>query len=406
MSTLLVLGLALAFGLLSTRLMKIIHLPNVTGYLLIGLLIGPYCLNFMSLTSLHDIEIITTVALGFIAFSIGSSFKLSHLREVGKNVITITCFEAITAVVLVDAIFILIGQPIAMSIMFGAIAAATAPAATLMVVRQYKAKGPVTNTLLPVVASDDAIGLMLYSISIAIAKVLVSGGAITVKATIIIPLLEIGGSLITGAILGALLSLASRYFKSRANRITLIIASALIGVAVSQIDLGDGFHFSSLLVCMMIGAMYTNMFKEYSRPLDVLDRWTYPCYMLFFIISGAELRLDAVPMVGLIGIIYICVRFGGKYFGARIGAKVSNAKPIVQKYLGFSLLPQAGVAIGMAQMVVHELPEYGMQINTVILCATLVYELIGPVVTKWALTQAGEIKTPKKKTPTEPKATA
>lgn len=385
--TLLILACALGCGLLSTRLMKLIHFPNVTGYLIVGLLIGPYCLDVINSGSIHTLEIITAVALGFIAFSIGSSFKLKHLKKIGKNVVVITLCQAFFTLILLDIIFLIWGLDAPMAIMFGAIATATAPAATLMVVRQYKAKGPVTNTLLPVVAFDDAIGLMAFSVSLAIAEVLAVGTGITFQSTVFEPLLEIALSLIVGGVIGLCLALSSRFFKSRANRITLIITAIFLGLLISM-----SLKLSDLLVCMMIGAMYTNLFKEASRPLDVFDRWTYPCYMLFFVISGAELDIAALPTVGIIGIVYIIARAIGKYFGARFGAGIVKADKNVTKYLGYTLLPQAGVAIGMAQKVVSALPEYGRAISTVILCATLIYELVGPVLTKYALTKAGEIK--------------
>ena len=384
----LVLGLAILAGLLSTRLMKVLNLPNVTGYLIIGLLIGPFLFerSLISEELLESMKIITTIALGFVAFSIGSSFKLDHMKTIGKSVIIITFVQAIGAYILVIIALLLIGTELPLALMLGAIATATAPAATLMIVRQYKAKGPVTNTLLPVVAFDDAIGLMVFSISLAIAQVLVTDVALTVQVALIAPLIEIVGSLVVGAILGFVLSYLSKIFKSRSNRFTLIVSCVLVGVALSTI-----LHLSSLLVCMMIGAAYANVFKESTRPLDVLDRWTYPLYMMFFILSGAELNVALLPTVGLIGIVYIIVRAAGKYFGAMLGAKMVHAEPNIVKYLGLTLLPQAGVAIGMAQIVLTELPEYGVQITTVVLCATVVYEIVGPLLSKIALAKAGEI---------------
>lgn len=386
MNILLVLSLAMIAGLIFTRIMKFISLPNVTGYLIAGLLIGPFCFNLFSQGSLKEVEIITDVALGFIAFSIGSSFKLSDLEKLGKHIVIITFCQALCAVVFVDIVLWLIGVPLAEALTLGAIATATAPAATLLVVRQYKAKGIVTSTLLAVVAFDDAIGLMVFSISISIAKVLVAGTQLTINAMLLEPLLEIFLSLLIGGACGALLALCSRFFKSRANRISCIIAVVFGGLGLSII-----LNLSSLLVCMMIGALYANLYKPSAEPLDVMDRWTYPLYMLFFVISGAQLNLSVIPQVGLVGVVYIVVRSLGKYFGAAFGAKITHADKNVVKYLGLALLPQAGVAIGMAQMVMTQLPTYGTQISTIVLCATLVYELVGPVITKMALTKAGEI---------------
>lgn len=391
MNTLLALALAMAVGLALTRVVKLVNLPNVTGFLIAGLIVGPYCCKFVAGDHLESFNIITTVALGFIAFSIGGEFKLSHIRQIGSKAITITMFQALTAVLLVDAALILAGFDLSTSLTLGAIAAATAPAATLMVVRQYKADGPVTRTLLPVVAMDDAVGLMAFSISLAIAKALAVGDAMTVNNMLLEPLLEIVLSLAIGFAIGAALALMMRFFKSRANRLSLMACAVFLGVALSE-TLG----LSSLLVCMMIGAGLVNLRSDAELILEGCDRWTPPLFMLFFVISGAELDLAVIPAVGLLGVIYLIVRSLGKYFGSLVGAKIAKADPNVTRYLGVTLLPQAGVAIGMAQMAMAALPEHGAQIRAVVLCATLVYELVGPVLTKIALVKAGEIKLPEK----------
>lgn len=411
------LAIAMVFGLLLNRLMKLLRLPNVTGYLIAGLIVGPHLFNFIGSSGLSgeiynvfgktDTSIIgtvpfvngnllTTLALGFIAFSIGSSFELKHMKTLGKSVTVITFCQALFTAFIVDAALIIVSLiapdvcPIGEALILGAIATATAPAATLLVVRQYKANGIVTNTLLPVVAMDDAVGLMVFSISFSVAKVLISGSALTVQSVLLEPLFEIVGSLVLGSVLGALTALSMMLFKSRANRMAIEIVSICVGVALSNM-----FGFSNLLVCMMIGAVYCNMHKEDVKLNNFFDRWTAPIFMLFFIVSGAELNLQVIPHIGIIGIVYIVVRSCGKYFGAFFGAKMVKADKNVQNYLGLTLLPQAGVAIGMATMVVAEFastnPEIGSQINTVVLCATLIYELVGPLLTKWALTRAGEI---------------
>ena len=275
------------------------------------------------------------------------------------------------------------------AICLGAIATATAPAATLMVVRQYNAKGPVSDMLMPVVALDDAIGLMVFSVSISIAKIMFSGSAINVGAMLLEPLLEIFLSLFAGAAIGGVLTLCLGFFHSRSNRLTAIIGAVFIGTAVAEI-----FNLSSLLLCMAIGAMMTNLYRESEKMIDITEHWTPVVLLLFFVISGAELDLMVIPTVGLLGVLYLVTRSLGKYFGAFFGAKLVKADKNVQKYLGVALLPQAGVAIGMSQIVVATLPtEYGTQIRAVVLCATLVYELIGPLLTKLVLTRAGEIRT-------------
>lgn len=388
-NTLLVLALIFVLGLFSTRLMKVLRLPNVTGYLLIGLLVGPYCAKLINDGNIGSFKIITNAALGFIAFSIGGEFKLSTLKRLGKSVVVITLFQAIITSGLVFIVLTLVKAPLPVTFALSAIAAATAPAATLMVVRQYKARGPVTETLLPVVALDDAIGLMIFSICFALAKVFATGSELTIHNALLVPILEIVLSLSFGAIIGVILSLVMKLFKSRANRLIWMIAMVFLGIALCEII---PLELSSLLVCMMIGAVFTNMRPDSIHILEGQERWTPPLFMLFFIISGAELDLKVIPLVGVIGIAYLVSRSIGKIAGAAIGAKTVKANPNITKYLGLTLLPQAGVAIGMAQVVSISLGGETAEIVTaVVLCATLIYELVGPVITKMALTKAGEI---------------
>ena len=404
--TLLALGIAMAVGLLFTRLIKLVKLPNVTAYLIGGLLIGPSLWGLitngsfaiLSHEAVESFKIIVNLALGFIAFSIGGEFKISTLRRLGKNVTIITVFQAIGTVLVVFCVLSCAGLlgllgdnywPIVFTL--SAIATATAPAATLLVVRQYKARGPVTETLLPVVAMDDAIGLMIFSIFNAIAVALASGDGLSAKTMLLEPLREIGLSLVVGLVLGAVLAFCTRVFKSRANRLSLCITATLFGVALSEI-----WHLSSLLLCMMIGAVLCNFGKDVDRILDGSERWTPPLFMLFFVISGAELNLEVLPTVGVLGALYIIARSLGKYFGAMAGAGAVKADPNVRKYLGITLLPQAGVAVGMATIALNEFTvlghsDLGKKIQAVVLCATLVYEIFGPMLTKIALKKAGEI---------------
>ena len=386
MHTFFYLGIAMVAGLVLSRVVKKLRLPNVTGYLIAGLLIGPCVLGLVPQAALDKLNIITTIALGFIAFSIGGEFKLSSIRSIGKNVIIITLFQSIMAAVLVDIVLCLCGFNVSESIILGAIATATAPAATLMVVRQYKAKGELTNTLLPVVAMDDAVGLIVFAVSNAIADTLASGAQPSVYTMAVAPLIEIALSLLSGGLLGFLISLSMRFFHSRANKMCICIAGVVLGVAIAQ-----QFGLSDLLVCMSVGAVFANLRNDALEVMDVCDGWTPPLFMLFFVISGAELDVGALPTVGLLGVLYIVVRSFGKYFGAYLGSVVVKASPNIRKYLGITLLPQAGVAIGMAQMVLTQLPQFGARIQAVVLSATLIYELVGPVATKIALTKAGEI---------------
>lgn len=374
-------------GLLMTRIMKKVNLPNVTGYLIAGLIVGPYCLKIFNSGNIEGLAIITDAALGFIAISIGGEFKLSSLIQLGAKIFVITLFEAVGASVLVCGVLLAMGVNPQLSLVLGAIASATAPAATLMVVRQYKASGPVTSTLLPVVAIDDAVCLMLFSIMSSIAKSLSAGNGFNVYETLLKPIIEIIGSLVIGFAVGAVLSIASNFFKSRANRASLAVTAVFFGVGLSSM-----LGLSSLLLCMAIGAAMANMSKVSDAIMECTDRWTPPVFMLFFVISGAHFNFEVLKTVGLIGIMYLVLRSAGKYFGAMLGCILTKTEKNVTKYLGITLLPQAGVAIGMAQLSLTVVPDYGEQIRAVILCATLVYELVGPLLTKIALTKAGEIK--------------
>ncbi|HOC80436.1 MAG TPA: cation:proton antiporter [Bacilli bacterium] len=395
----LILGLAMAAGLLSTRLMKLLNLPNVTGYLVIGLLLGPFVGHLFSEQAIADFSILSDIALGFIAFSIGCEFKLSSLKKIGGKVVVITIFQALLTAIVVSLAIFAFSRDVALSLTLGAIATATAPAATLMVVRQYKAKGPVVDTLLPVVAFDDAIGLIVFSVLLAISKVVATNSGVTLEAVLLAPLIEIFLSLAIGAALGALLALVMRFFKSRANRLSLMIATVLLGVGITKLFAAiDWCSLSSLLMCMMIGAIFANMRSDSNLVVEGVDRWTPPLFMFFFILSGAELDVSVIITVGIIGIIYIVARSVGKYFGAYLGALTTKSDKSIRHYLGFTLLPQAGVAIGMAKVVSDEMPaDIGVKIVTVVLCSVLFFELVGPVVTKLALMRAGEIiKEPKK----------
>ncbi|MCE5343159.1 MAG: cation:proton antiporter [Eubacteriales bacterium] len=392
MNTLLALALAIGVGLLFSRIAKLVHLPNVTGFLIGGLVVGPSVLGLIPKDTADSFAIITEVALGFIAYSIGAEFKLSYIRKIGSKPLIITAFEALTAVVLVDATLITCtllhvpGFSMPMSIALGSIAAATAPAATLMVIRQYKAKGPVSEMLLPVVAMDDAVGLIAFAVSMNIAQAFASGEAITVVTMLLDPLIEIVGSLALGTALGFALSYIARLFASRGNKLALTIAFILLALALCS-----QWSFSSLLCMMMLGAVMTNVSSVSNVIIEQTDRFTPPIFLLFFVISGMDLNISVLPTVGIVGLCYIIMRVIGKWTGAMVGSRLVNAHPNVQKYLGLTLIPQAGVAIGMAQLAINRLPAYGHQIQAIVLAGTLIYELVGPVVTKYALTKAGEI---------------
>lgn len=387
MNSLFYIGVAMAAGLLMTRVTRLVHLPNVTAYLIAGVIIGPYVLNLVGSDTVSSFSIITEVALGFIAFSIGDEFKIENIRAIGKAALWITIAESVGAVVLVDCATLALGFPAPFCITLGAMAASTAPAATLLVVRQYKASGPLTDMLLPVVAADDATGLIAYSISVSIAQSLVSGQAFSIS-TVVTPLLQIVCALLLGAAMGLVTALSHRLFKSHGNRVCVVICMVFLGVA-----LADYWGLSSLLLCMALGAVYVNLRNDSERVLGYIDECTNPIFMLFFVISGMELDIAVLPQVGLVGLVYVFARFAGKYFGSYFAATACKCPKVVSKNIGWALMPQAGVAIGMASLVLTQLPQYGSMIQTIILSATLIYEIAGPIATKAALKRAGEMHT-------------
>ena len=419
-------AILLLAALMSTRLMKVLHLPNVTGYIVTGIIMGPFVFGVLFnhftydgikesviYTYVNRLSWVSQIALGFIAFSIGTSFRTNVLKAVGKRVIVITILEALAA-----SIFVIIATlvlhfiipdrvPLSLVLTLGAIASATAPAATLMVIKQYNAKGPLVNTLLPVVALDDAAALILFAILFQVATHLSNGGEFSIYAMLFKPIIEILISLAIGAALGGLISLINKIFKSRNNKLVLCIFTVFAAVGLyylfKQPYMGS-FELSSLLICMMAGALFTNLAKDSTRTLDVLDRFTSPIYMMFFVFSGASLDLSIFfnengLIVILVAVIYLLFRVVGKYLGAFTGASITHCEPQVKKYLGLTLIPQAGVAIGLATTASslfgasenEALRSVGALIIAVILTSTLIYELVGPLVSKYALKKAGEI---------------
>ena len=403
------LAFALMAGLLMTRVFRRLHLPDVTSYLIAGLLIGPFFLGrlgvqglgFISYEQLGSLSFISDVALGFIAFSIGSEFSLSALRSIGRKAVIIGVFQAVTATVLVDICLLafhflfpsVLSAPAAITL--GAIASATAPAATLMVVRQYKAKGELTGLLLPIVALDDAVGLILFAVSFGIARALQSG-SVDIYSVAVNPLLEIVLSLLLGAAAGLCLTLLEKIYHSNTNRLSLTIAFILLTVALSMLKCNIEpvkIGFSSLLVCMMLGTLFINICPLAEELMDRANRWSSPLLVLFFVISGAnlDLKIFSEGLVILIGLIYILSRSCGKYMGSRISARATGCSESVIKYLGITLLPQAGVALGMC-VTAQQLENDGSLVRNIVLFAVLVYEIVGPLLTKWALTKAGDIR--------------
>ncbi len=409
METLFCISIALGAGLIMSRIAKPLGLPSVTAYLVAGILIGPYCLGrlgidgigFISHENVKEFEIISNVALGFIAFAIGNEFRISQLKKVGGQATFIGIMQAVVATLLVDAALIglhfVLGEeklPLSMAITLGAVAAATAPAATLMVVRQYKAKGKLTDLLLPIVAIDDAVGLIIFAISFGIAKA-IEHGQFSVTAIIVEPLIEIAVSLLLGTVMGLLFSVFERFFSSNSKRLCLSVTCVIFTVALSMLkfEIG-GIHigFSALLVCMMLGTIFCNVCDFSAEIMDKTDKWTVPLFALFFVLSGAELELSVFTDITIVGIgaAYIISRSFGKYYGAYASAKITKCDEKTTKYLGITLLPQAGVALGMS-VTALELGEVGTMIRNIVLFSVLIYELFGPVLTKIALTKAGNI---------------
>ncbi len=409
MQALLSLSVSIFAGLMLSRVAKLAKLPAVTAYLVAGILVGPYVLGsfgikglgFISMADVNSYSIISDVALGFIAFMIGNEFRLSQLQKTGKQATVIGIFQAVITTIVVDAALIglhfvmpdVLSLPTAITL--GAVASATAPAATLMVVKQYKAKGPLTDVLLPVVALDDAVGLVLFAASFGVAKALVSG-TIDVISVVVEPLIEVVGSLLLGFVMGLLFSFFEKFFHSRSKRMAMSVTFVLLTVALSMLKFNIGrvhVSFSSLLVCMMLGTVFCNICDFSEELMDRVDRWTAPLFILFFVISGAQLQLSVFTNVAvvLIGVVYIASRCLGKYSGAFLSAKSVHCDKNIVKYLGITLFPQAGVALGMA-LKAQSLPACGSMVANITLFSVLIYELVGPLLTKISLVKAGEIK--------------
>ena len=422
MEVLLSIAVSLLAGLLMSRVVKPLKLPAVTGYLIAGLLIGPFVLGaigvdglgFTSFAQVDALKPISEVALGFIAFAIGNEFRLSQLKAIGKQATVIAVIQAVSATILVDISLLIlhlimpdkITVPVAITL--GAIATATAPAATLMVVNQYKAKGPLVDLLLPIVALDDAVGLVVFAVSFGIAKSISGGAALSVVSVLVNPLLEVIASLLLGTLLGYVYTFVEKFFHSRSKRLTVAITFVIFAVAFSKLhfsfgDSGVEFGFSSLLVCMMMATIFCNICPSSEELMAKTDRWTAPLFVLFFVISGAELDLSVFKegAAVLAGVVYILFRSAGKIGGAAFSSRLTHCSPMIQKWLGITLLPQAGVALGMSITVAAQLGPEGAIIRSITLFSVLIYELVGPMLTKIALTKTGEI-APKELNPPHP----
>lgn len=384
-------AIMLLAGLLCGRLAKFLKFPNVTGYLIAGLLLGPSLFNLIPASMVNGFGVISDIALAFIAFTIGSEFNLNYFKKVGVAPIVIAICEAFGAIILVTTVLIIFGFDIKLSIMLGAIAAATAPAQTIMVINQYKAKGSLTSLLLSVVAIDDAVALIGFGFATTLVKMMSSNLNTNIIISILSPITEILISFIIGLVMSLFMKLIFRWFKKTSNRECIIIAIVLL-----TYWLAEYFHGSSLLACMALGAVLVNIYSETDNIVKIVDNFTPAIFMIFFVISGAGFEISALPAIGIIGVLYVVLRVIGKIFGAWFGGKITKQEDKICKYLGPTLMPQAGVALGLIVVAGKMVPDYAAQIRVIILCSTFIYSIIGPVAAKFALEKAGEIVLSKK----------
>ena len=387
LNVLMYLAILLIAGLLFGRLAKFVKLPNVTGYLVAGLVIGPCVLRLLPETIVDDFSLISEMALAFIAFTVGLTFKRSYFKRVGFTPVVIAVFEALVAVFLVQGALVAFGFDVEFALVLGAIAAATAPAATILVIKQYKARGPVTETLMSVVALDDAVALIAFGFSVPLARTISGAAGANIALSLLDPFWEIALALLLGAACGLGMLVPMRFFKKPGNRQAILIAFIFLASGLATL-----LDVSALMSCMALGAVFCNVSGESDEMADLADSMTPPLFMMFFVVSGAGLDVSVIPQIGLVGIIYVVVRVLGKMLGAYLGAKLMKAPKAVCRYIGPTLIPQAGVAIGLTLVAQQVLPaDQADTIRAVILCGTLIYEIIGPAVTKLSLTKAGEI---------------
>lgn len=373
-------------ALICGRLVKHINMPNVTGYLIAGLILGPFLTNLIPADMVTNFSVASDMALGFIAFSIGSEFKISYFKKVGAAPIVIACCESFGAVLIVTLTCILLKFPLPLAILLGAIAAATAPAQTIMVVKQYNARGPMTSMLMSVVAIDDATALIAFGFAATIVKAMEESSGISILS-ILEPVYEVGVSFVLGFLLSIIMIIFFRHFKKASNRLCV-----MVGILFLTIWISNQIGGSALLSCMALGAGLVNLFDEVDKVMEITNSFTPPLLMLFFAISGAGFDVAALKGIGLIGIVYVVMRVIGKMLGAYVGGKIMKQDEKTCRYLGPTLMPQAGVALGLIMVAQTIVPQYGSQISTVILCSTFIYSILGPSVAKWSLTKAGEIK--------------
>ena len=379
-------AVVLFIGLIFGRIAKLVKLPNVTGYTVAGLLFGPFVLKIIPADIASGFTVFADVALSFIAFIIGSSFKKSYLKRVGATPVVIAVFEGVMASLVTIAVIYLVSGNLVLALLLGAIASATAPNATMLVIKQYNANGNFTDCLLSVVAIDDAIAIFCFGISSAIATAITGSAGTSMLVTVLTPFYEIFGSLLLGFLVGLIFNLPLKFFKKKSNRTILVVAFIFICNALAVM-----LDMSALLACMAFGATFINIRPDAKQILDIVDNLTPPINVLFFVISGAQLDITVLAVVGIVGVAYMFARVAGKMLGSFTGACVMKAEPSIKKYLGFALVPQAGVAIGLSLLVASDLPELGAEVRAIVLAGTLIFEVFGPMLSKFALSKAGDL---------------
>lgn len=381
------LSIIILVGVLGGRVAKKLTLPSVSGYIIAGLILGPSFINLVSSQDLESLSFITDIALAAIAFSIGSEFLLSDMKKVGKRALILTIAEVIGAFFIVFiAMFYIFNQSFEFSLVIASMSAATAPAGIVMVIRELRADGPLVKTILPVVALDDALGIMLFGVALSLAKMTSGLEEFTIFKIISAPLIEIFGSLLLGFLLGIGLTYLAKKAKGRNELLKISLAFILAGVGASNF-----FNLSPLLTSMMMGGTLVNLMPSSKRIFGTMNEFTPPINLLFFTLAGMSLNIRVLASVSFLGIGYIIARAIGKIIGAGVGAKALGESKTIQKYLGLSLLTQGGISIGLSSIVQSELPQFSGSIVTVILFSVLVFEILGPILAKVAITRAGEV---------------
>ena len=380
-------GILIISGILGGQFAKLLKAPSVTGYLLAGIIVGPAVLNIVDNASLNQTFIFSEIALAMIAFTIGAEFNYGNMKKLGRDIFIIAITQALVTFIFVFGVcYFYFAKSLSFSLLLGAISCATAPAATVMVINQYRADGPLVRTILPVVAIDDAICIIVFGIAVSLSKTTQNHETLSLIHMIWEPFIEISGSLLLGALVGILYSLSHRFFQRDEDTLIVTFGSVILtsGIAVY-------FNFSSLLACMMVGAAVANLLRDRKRIFNMAERFCPPFYILFFTIAGATLHLNELRHIGMLGILYILTRTIGKILGSALGAKAVSASPNIVKYLGLGLLPQAGVAIGLVTIANASFPAIGSQLMTIVLGGVVFFEILGPFSAKYALQKAGEI---------------